>query len=59
MRVFTRKEKESIAVRGDIFVTVTKVQADRVKLGIEAPKDVAVHRKEVYEKLKPSKQIGR
>ena len=59
MRVFTRKEKESIAIRGDIFVKVTKVQADRVKLGIEAPKDVPVHRKEVYEQLKPSKQTGR
>jgi carbon storage regulator len=53
MLVFTRKEKESIAVRGDIFITVTRVQGDKVKLGIEAPKDAGVRRKEVCEKLKP------
>lgn len=59
MLVFTRKEKESIVIRGDIVVTVARVQGDKVRLGIEAPKKTAVHRREVYEKLKGSTQPAR
>lgn len=51
MLVFTRKVQESIVIRDGVVITVTKVQGDKVRLGIEAPNEVGVHRKEVYEKV--------
>lgn len=48
MLVLSRKKNESIMV-GEIEVTVVDIRGDKVKLGIEAPKDVPVHRREVYE----------
>ena len=48
MLVLTRKENESIVIGDAIEVKVLDVKEHQVKLGISAPKDVAVHRKEVY-----------
>jgi len=42
---------ESIVINDDIVVTVLGVQGDRVRLGIEAPSEIPVHRQEVYEKM--------
>jgi len=47
MLVLTRKLSQSIMV-GEIEVTVVEVHGDSIRLGIQAPRDVAVHRKEVY-----------
>jgi carbon storage regulator len=52
MLVLSRKMNESIVIRDDIVVTVVEIRGDKVRLGIEAPKEVAVHRREVYEKIK-------
>ena len=52
MLVLTRKINESIVINDDVSVLVVEVRGDRVRLGIEAPKDVAVHRKEVYDVIK-------
>lgn len=52
MLVLSRKRNESIIIRDDIIVTVVEVRGDKVRLGIEAPKDVPVHRREVYEAIK-------
>lgn len=54
MLVLTRKINESIVINEDVSVLVVEVRGDRVRLGIEAPKDVAVHRKEVYDVIKES-----
>jgi len=54
MLVLTRKEDESIVIRDDIVITVVEIRADKVRLGIEAPKEVPVHRREIYEKIKES-----
>ena len=54
MLVLTRKKNESIVIRDDIVVTVVEIRHDRVRLGIEAPKTVAIHRREVYERIKGS-----
>ena len=51
MLVFTRKPKESIVINGDIVVTVLAVQCGKVRLGIEAPREIPVHRQELYEKI--------
>ena len=48
MLVLTRKENESIMIGNDIEVKVLDLRDNQVKLGIVAPRDVAVHRREVY-----------
>ena len=48
MLVLTRKLNESIMIGDDVEVTVVEIKGDAIKLGINAPKDVKVHRKEVY-----------
>jgi len=55
MLVLTRRINESIVINDDVSVLVVEVRGDRVRLGIEAPKDVAVHRKEVYDVIKESR----
>lgn len=52
MLVLTRKVNESIMIGDDIKITVVEVKGDQVKLGISAPKRVAVHREEVYLEIK-------
>ncbi|MFM7617260.1 MAG: carbon storage regulator CsrA [Actinomycetes bacterium] len=49
MLVLTRREQEAIMIGDSIVVRVLEVRGDQVRLGIEAPRDVVVHREEVYE----------
>ena len=51
MLVLSRKKNESIVIANDIVITVVEVRGDKVRLGIVAPKDVPVHREEVYEQI--------
>jgi len=48
MLVLTRKLDEQIMIGGNIIITIVDIRGDRVRIGIEAPKDVSVHREEVY-----------
>lgn len=48
MLVLTRKPNESIQIGNDIEITVLSVSGDQIKLGINAPKNVEIHRKEVF-----------
>jgi len=52
MLVLSRKVNETIIINDNIVVTVVDIRGDKVRLGIEAPKDVPVHRQEVYEAIK-------
>ncbi len=52
MLVLSRTRDEAIIIGDNIVVTVVDVRGDKVKLGIEAPQDVSVHRREVYEAIK-------
>ncbi len=54
MLVLSRKKGESVIIRENIIVTVVDIRGDKVRLGIEAPKDVLVHRREVYDAIKRS-----
>lgn len=54
MLVLTRKLNEAIQIGDDIEITVLAVQGDQIKLGIKAPKEVEVHRKEVYLSIQES-----
>jgi carbon storage regulator len=51
MLILSRKINESIVIDGRITVKVVRVEGDVVKLGVEAPADVPVHRQEVYEEI--------
>ena len=52
MLVLSRKESESIIINGNIKITIIRISGEKVRIGIEAPKDIAVHRQEVYEAIK-------
>jgi carbon storage regulator len=52
--VLTRRVGESVVVGHDIVVTVLEVRGDVVRVGIDAPRDVQVHRQEVYDELSAS-----
>jgi carbon storage regulator len=52
MLVLSRQRDETIMIGDDIEVTVVDIRGDKVRLGINAPKSVTVHRKEVYEQIK-------
>lgn len=52
MLVLSRKKSESIVIDDRIKIVVVEVRGDKVRLGIEAPKDVPVHRQEVYDVIK-------
>jgi carbon storage regulator len=54
MLVLTRKLNESIQIGENIEITVLSVQGDQIKLGIKAPKDIEVHRKEIYMSIQES-----
>ena len=49
MLVLTRKRNESIVINDVIRITVVDIRGDKVRLGIDAPRDIQVHRQEVYE----------
>jgi carbon storage regulator len=51
MLILTRKQGESVAIGDDIKVTVVEIQGKQVKLGVKAPREISVHRQEVYEKI--------
>lgn len=55
MLVLSRKKNESIVVNNDVVITVVEIRGDKVRLGIVAPKDVPVHREEVYEAIHGTK----
>jgi len=51
MLVLSRKNNESINVGDNIKLVVVEIKGDRVRLGIEAPKDIPVHREEIYNRI--------
>lgn len=51
MLVLSRKKNESIVINNDITVTVVEIRGDKVRLGIVAPKEVPVHRQEVFDAI--------
>ncbi len=58
MLILTRKEEESIIIDDNIEVKVLAVDNGRVKLGIEAPESIPVHREEVYRQIKLENKLA-
>jgi len=58
MLVLSRKTNESIVIDGNITVSVLRVDNDNVRLGIEAPLEIPVLRKEIYEEIKTNNELA-
>lgn len=58
MLVLSRKKNESIVINDDITVVVVEIQGNKVRLGIEAPKECPVHRQEVFDAIHAQNQGG-
>ncbi|MGD0576553.1 MAG: carbon storage regulator CsrA [Candidatus Staskawiczbacteria bacterium] len=52
MLVLSRKKNESIVINDDITITIVEIRGDKVRLGVEAPKEVPVHRREVFDAIR-------
>jgi carbon storage regulator len=52
MLILTRRVGESLMIGRDIVVTVLSVKGSQVRIGVDAPKDVAVHREEIYDRIR-------
>jgi carbon storage regulator len=58
MLVLSRKKNEAIIINNDIKIIVVEIRGDKVRLGIEAPKEVPVHRQEVWEAIQRGNKEG-
>ncbi|MBI5817221.1 MAG: carbon storage regulator CsrA [Candidatus Yonathbacteria bacterium] len=58
MLTLTRRIGETLMIGDDVLVTVLGIKGNQVRIGIAAPKDVPVHREEIYERIKKEKEAG-
>ena len=57
MLVLTRRQNESIRIYDQVQVTVLGVKGSQVRLGVQAPKEVPVHREEIYQRIQAEKSL--
>jgi carbon storage regulator len=58
MLVLSRKKNESIVINDDITIVVVEIRGDKVRLGVEAPKEIPVHRREVFDAIHRNDAVG-
>lgn len=56
MLILTRKIGERLLIGDDVEITVLNIRGTQVKIGVNAPKEVSVHREEIYQKIKQSQR---
>jgi carbon storage regulator len=56
MLILTRKANETLTVGNDVTLTILGVKGNQVRIGVNAPKEIPVHREEVYNRIKAEKQ---
>ena len=59
MLVLSRKKNESIVINNDITIVVVDIRGDKVRLGVDSPKEVLVHRREVFDLIKQNEAAAR
>jgi carbon storage regulator len=59
MLILTRKVDETLVVGDEVSVTILGVKGNQVRIGVNAPKEISVHREEVYNRIKAEKQQER
>ena len=58
MLILTRRAGETVMIGNDVTITVLGVKGNQVRIGINAPKDVAVHREEIFERIQNEQSGG-
>ncbi len=58
MLILTRRVGETLMIGDEVTVTVLGVKGNQVRIGVNAPKEVAVHREEIYERIKREQESG-
>ncbi len=58
MLILTRRVGETVMIGDDVAVTILGVKGNQVRVGVNAPKEVSVHREEIYERIKREEQAG-
>lgn len=58
MLVLTRKKGQSLMIGNDIEISLIDIQGDQVRIGINAPKSIPIHRKEIYEEIRNENMVA-
>ena len=58
MLVLTRKKGQSLMIGNDIEISLVDIQGDQVRIGINAPKSVPIHRKEIFEEIRDENRLA-